>query len=809
MSVIAVYGDAVRGGGCGSLCYKRLIAVIGMLALATQAEPCKAVVEADGGKLSVAFCRPDVVHVRFVPKGDAFADPNVAVRLQSVVKTDADYPPVAVTRHDASGFVELSSDSLSIRVDRNTLGLAVRDGGGRLVFESGAVPFAADGSRRTAAFRRDVAARERFFGLGNYPGQRFKALDHRDNVYELWMSDDNVHAIVPLWYSTAGYGIFVNDAHRGRVSFKEDYGLTLDGGQIDFYFLWGPSFRRILTNWSELAGRMNMPPLYALGLTWRSWGRSDAAKILECAKRQLDAGVKMDVCGVEPGWQTMTYPCSFVWQTAKFPDPRAFMAAVHDMGLRVNLWEHPYLHAKSPLLGDMLQYGRWGTSMSAGPDLHGCKYGFSGFIPDMSDPAAQERYWKYHLDNIVSLGADGFKVDETDQFGANDSLEPFKSPSGIDCNAYHNLIGTLTCNAMHLRYKRDLGRRSFFFSRGNYAGMQRWATAAYTDFYGFPQFVMSMVVQGYSGSYYTPEIRSVGTKSDLDYMRRIQLMFLSPFPQSNEWAGKKGPMYILDRNQEVIDCYRKYNALHYALVPYMYSLFWEQHNTGVGVVRPLPIEFPEDGKSLDDCSSFMLGPSLLVRPVAWSGTTNRVETVSVYLPSGADWIDYNTGAVHGGGQTLDYASPIETLPLFVRAGAIIPVGRYGTGTARPLDGAVRLHVFPARGESSFTLYEDDGISFAYENGDYAETPVSCREDGGAMHVAVGPRRGRRKIAVRPCEVVVHCRKEPSAVTLGGKPVGKGRDSAVRWWFEEGKGTFDRATHVVFTDDGTSREVVLR
>lgn len=759
----------------------------------------EAVVEGNGGKLAVNFCRPDVVHFRFAPKGADFASSDVAVRRQAVAKTDADYPPVEGEAKEESLFVEMASAALSVHIDRRTLGVGIRDTSGQLLLESGARPFTADGARRTASFRRDVASVERFFGLGSLPGEKFMRLDHGNSVYELWLDDNNVHAIMPLWYSTAGYGIYVNDPHRGRVSFTRDYSLTLDGGEMNFYFFRGPGFKRILANWSELAGRMNMPPLYALGLTWRSWGPSDDKAILACARKQVDAGIKMDVCGIEPGWHTRAYPCSFVW-SPKFPDPRAFMKSLHDMGLKANFWEHPYLSPECPFAKAMEPYGRWGKDIAPGtpPGLHGCKYGFGGLIPDMSMPEARDIYWKHHLDNVVSLGADGFKIDETDQFGASDSLS-VTFPSGIDCNAYHNLIGTLTCNFMHERYKRALGVRTFLYSRGNYAGMQRWATSAYTDFYGFPQFVMALIGQAYSGTYYTPEIRTVHTGSDIDYMRRAQMMFLTPFPQSNEWAGKS-PTCVLDRKQEVVDCYKKFNALHYALIPYLYSLFWEQHNTGVGVVRPLPLEFPDDVRALDIADAFMLGPSLLVRPVPAEGT-NRVAKTSVYLPIGADWIDYNTGKVYQGGQTIRYAASAETLPLFVRMGAIIPEGRYGSSTAHPLDSTVRLHVFPSAGESRFTLYEDDGISFAYEKGDYAETPVICRRASGCTRVTVGARRGARKVPPRLCEVIIHAAAAPSSVTLDGK-------AAARWRFEKGVRGFERALHVQFTDDGKSHDIVL-
>ena len=177
--------------------------------------------------------------------------------------------------------------------------------------------------------------------------------------------------------------------------------------------------------------------------------------------------------------------------------------------MKVNLWEHPYVSPASPIIKAIEPYGLWGGKIGSRQWENGSrhKYGFGGFVPDMTLEAARDIYWRHHRDAIVSLGVDGFKVDETDSFSANASLDLY-FPGGLSCNAYHNLLGTLTVNFLHARYRRDFNRRSFMYSRGNYAGMQRWATAAYTDFYGFPQFVMSLIAQSYSGTYYTPEIRS-------------------------------------------------------------------------------------------------------------------------------------------------------------------------------------------------------------------------------------------------------------------------------------------------------------
>lgn len=785
--------------------------VFGLLAVAVVSlASAHEVVTGKAGRLGVTFLRDDVIHFRFAPPDATLNfDSALAAKCEMVAKRDEDYALVKQMRTDEAARVTVTGPSLAVTVDRDTLAFKIVGADGKPLFASTDRPFTAEGPARRLSLQRDVAGTEHFFGLGNVRGKNFTTLDHRGTVYDLWLHDDNVHAIVPLWYSSSGYGVYVCNSHRGRVSFKEDYGIALDGGEMDFYFFWGPAFKTILMRWSELAGRMHLPPRSALGLTYRGWGNATAADVEKIVVEQLENGIKIDTAGAEPGWHTRAYPCSYVW-SGKFPDPKGFVSRLHAHGVKVNLWEHPYVSPASPIIKAIEPYGLWGGKIGSRQWENGSrhKYGFGGFVPDMTLEAARDIYWRHHRDAIVSLGVDGFKVDETDSFSANASLDLY-FPGGLSCNAYHNLLGTLTVNFLHARYRRDFNRRSFMYSRGNYAGMQRWATAAYTDFYGFPQFVMSLIAQSYSGTYYTPEIRDVSTPSDVDYMRRAQMMFLTPFAQADEWQK---PTCVLRRSAAVVACYREYNALHYALIPYLYSLFREQNETGVGVLRALGLEFPSDPKTQGIADAFMLGPSLLVHPVASLEPTAAVE---VYLPAGEEWMDYREGKVYPGGQTIVYTCDAKTLPLFVRVGAVIPLGHYGKNTSEVVDPTFTLAVFPPRRAhtASFTAYEDDGISFDYEKGVFAETPVTVKTDADRIDIRLAARRGTYKVGPRACELKVHVTTAPQAVQLDGRPLAAADSLATLancggWFFDAHERAFETTVRIRFPDDGKPHTISL-
>ncbi|MBQ9415911.1 MAG: DUF5110 domain-containing protein [Clostridia bacterium] len=765
------------------------------------------IVKGRDGSLSVRFCRADLIHFRYAPD-DVF--PKEEAFPGGIEKSDDAYEPVTGEVEEGEKTVQIRTVGLSLSVDRDTLAVSIQNPDGSDLFRSGSVPFSHDGGSRKASFVRDVRGTEHFYGLGNVPGDDFLKTDHRDSVFDLWMFDDNVHAVIPLWYSTAGYGVFVNNSNRGSVSFKKDYSLSLEGGEMDFYFLSGTG-KQILSHWSELVGRMAMPPLYALGLTYRGFKNWNEDQLYAAVAAQVKAGISIDVVGVEPGWQTATYPCTYAWNPAFTSDPEAFVERMHEAGLRVNLWEHPYVSPKAACYEALLPYSLKSEDIGTREwEGHSGKYAFGGIVPDLTLDEAREIYWQLQDDNLASIGIDGYKIDETDSWGASASLD-LRFPGGLTNNAYHNLLGTLTSNLMHEKYKEEYGLRTFIFSRGNFTGMQRYATTAYTDYYGFDQFVMSVVTQAFSGTYYTPEIRDTSTHNDVEYMRRTQLMFLTPFAMSNEWATEAS---VLGRSRSVVDCYKHYNRLHYELIPYMYSLFWQQHQTGIGVVRPLYLEFEEDEKARGIDNQFMLGDAFLVCPVSGK---DRVATVKIYLPSGCRWMDFNTGYEYEGGQTIDYTCAASTLPLFVRMGSVIPLGSFGRNTGEVTDRTLKLDLYPdaGQGKKEFVLFEDDGITYGYEKGVYAQTAVSLQTVDG-ITCEIGPRSGLYRVEPRMAELRFHYRARPTSVEWNGKALPEvlsyealSASEEACWFFDEkAELDIDKIVYVRIPEDGKGATIRL-
>ena len=710
----------------------------------------------------------------------------------------------------------MRTDALTVEADKATLALSFYNSDGTLITQNSetAMSFDKEGVGKSVGFVRDAAGvEEHFFGLGSSgEGSDFNTLDWRDKAYELWLKDANVHAITPLYYSTAGYGIYLHSAYHGQMSFFEDpYELHIDGGELDYYFFYGPTIKEMLGDFTELSGYMNMPPKYALGVTLRGESNWSEDTLIRKLQEFYDAGISIDTLGVEPGWHTASYPCTYAW-SQNFSDPHSFIDRVHALGARVNLWEHPYVSPNSSIYNDLLPYSINGSELYPRADFSNgtVRYGFGGLIPDFTQQAACNIYWSIHDQNLASIGVDGYKIDETDSWsGPNDASVVW--PSGITSNQYHNLLGTLSTNLIHEKYKTEYNRRTYIFSRGNYTGMQRYATTAYTDYYGFDQFLRAVLAQSYSGTYFTPEIRSVSTGNNIDYQRRMQMMLLTPFAMFNEWADGNT---VLGRSQPVIDNCVKYVGLHYALIPYMYSLFWEQHNTGVPVVRPLMMEFPGDAGAIGIDNQYMLGGSLMAAPVS---STALYATRSIYLPAGCQWMDYNNGYVYEGGQTIQYTSHCSVLPLFVRVGAIIPMAGKGNNTQDLSDPNLYVDLYPADEETAFTLYEDDGISYDYEQGAYCTTEFSVKRSDGLIEAVVNSRQipadaqKSYQPSSRSMILQLHYRGKPAEVRNNGSIINEVGESAFAaapggvWTYNEER----QITYVKLYDNGRRNAVTAR
>lgn len=764
--------------------------------------------ETDSEKVEITFCKNNMVRVRMGKRGQDFAPED----KYSEAISKHDYDVVNIMIEDKGEYLKVYSSELILHVYKNPISIEYYNSKEELITKKpreNAMNWDSSDSSKTVNFDVDAAGKEEhFYGLGSGgEGSSFTSINWRNQVYNTWLSDKNKHAITPLVYSTAGYGLYLHSSWESIIDFKTDpYSIEVSGGELDYYFFYGPSFKRILSDFSELSGRMAMPPEYSLGLTYRGQSNWTEQQMLDAIKAFQKEEVLIDIIGVEPGWQTGSYPCTYVWSN-RFPDPKGFIDKVHDLGVKVNLWEHPYVSNKSPIYNDIKPYSIPGNKYPQ-PEHNGSYYGFGGLIPDFTMDEVRNIYWDIHKQNLIDIGVDGFKIDETDSWSSPQKEDLF-FPGGLSFAEYHNLLGTLVTNLIHDGYKDDYNKRTFIFSRGNYTGMQKYATAAYTDYYGFDQFLSTSIAQGFSGTYFVPEVRGNHELNDILYQRRMQFMMLTPFPMINEYVEGQMPM---DRSKETFENFKYYNELHYKLIPYMYSYFRVQNQTGLGVIRPLVMEYQNDENTYDIGDQYLLGENILVAPIY---STKRVVTRDIYLPEGK-WVDASNGYIYSGKQTISYQFSDKTLPAFIKAGSIIPMGDYNLNTENK--GDLILDIFPGSNKSEFNLYEDDGISFDYEKGAYCDTLYQVEKNNSQITVTINDRKSPEDAtieyspAARNYILQIHYRSNPSEVMIDGAKIQSVQslealqnvDSG--WYYDNNDNDINKIIYVKLVDDGKMKNI---
>jgi alpha-D-xyloside xylohydrolase len=576
------------------------------------------------------------------------------------------------------------------------------------------------------------------------------------------------HAPVPFYVSTRGYGVLIDTARyatfylgglgrlddRGAVSEPADragatstdelYASRGPAGRrvvvdvptaqgVDVYLFAGPSLIEAVRRYNLFSGGGCLPPIWGLAMAYRGLNVFGAKETLKVARYLREHDIPCDCWGLEPGWQTRSYSCSFVWHPERFPDPDAFLAEMSQMGYRVNLWEHAFTHPESPLYGPL-------------KPLSGDHRVWQGLVPDLSLPEARRLFAEYHAKEVARPGVASFKLDECDNQTRTQPWsfpELSRFPSGMDGEQMHSLLGPLYQQALLDVYKPS-GQRTYGLVRAGHAMAAPLPYVLYSDVYDHRDYVRALMTAGFSGLLWTPEVRDC--KSVEELYRRVQTVVFSPLANINAWYLKNPPWLQIDRKRnnaddlmperdEVEAVIRRLFELRMSLVPYLYSAFAEYRFLGLPPFRHPVMDHPEDPNTYGLEDEFMVGRDLLVAPL-FAGEHER----KVYLPEGG-WYEFHTNQHYEGKQTITVTAGPERIPFFVRAGAILPLAEPVTHITRDTVFRLTCRVY-GPGTHFARLFEDDGETDAYERGEYGWVRLdwSQHEGGSASREGHAPMR---------------------------------------------------------------------
>jgi alpha-D-xyloside xylohydrolase len=418
----------------------------------------------------------------------------------------------------------------------------------------------------------------------------------------------------------------------------------------------------------------------------------------------------------------------------KWPDPAAMNRQLHEMGFQTMISVWPRFLPGSRYYNTVLKNG-WFEQLADGTPTNGLPYDRAGSDIDTTNPEAARWYWDRIRENILSLGFDSLWMDET---------EPDLPPNGSYFHIgpgtrYFNIYPLFHTGAIYDGFRRDMKQRALVLSRDAYLGAQRngtlfWSSDIYPTWDTLKRQIPTGLDFAASGfAYWTNDIGgwqylpaehhpahpplldpsdardNVGGYDDYPelYTRWFEYATFLPVFRTH---GSRKSNEVWSYGQAAEPILEKYLKLRYELMPYIYSLGYKTHETGAPYMRALFMDFPDDPRVTDLRDEYMFGPAFLVAPVTEQGASSR----TVYLPAGTDWYNYWTHERLHGGQSITVKAPVETLPLFVRAGSIVPLGSPVRSTADSQKLA-RVLVY-AGSDADFALYSDDGTTYAYESG---------------------------------------------------------------------------------------------
>ncbi len=559
------------------------------------------------------------------------------------------------------------------------------------------------------------------------------------------------HAPLPYYVSNKGYAVLVNTAqyctfycggsqpkrYEGNIDKKEAavklsvhdlYAMENKAGNrvlvdipgvkgIEVYVFAGTNMRTAVQRYNLFAGGGAFPPIWGLGIKYRVKADFKAADIYKVTRYFRQHKVPVDVIGLEPGWQTGAYPCTFVWNKAGFPHPQAMLKKLGKMGYKVNLWEHAFVSSASPLYDSL--YNRSGDFL-----------GFNGLVPDFADPVARGIFAVYHRKNLVDIGVSGFKLDECDnadlRYGNARWSFPELShfPSGLDGEQMHQLFGLLYQKTIFDIF-RAINQRTYLDVRSSNALASPFSSVLYSDTYDLEEYVAMTCNAGFSGLLWSPEVREAGSFREL--VRRSQVSVLSAQTVYNCWYLENPPWLQFDRgknnegvllpeaeaNEEII---RKLLNFRMSLIPYLYNAFFEYYSTGMPVFRALVMDYPEDENTFELADEYMIGQDLLAAPI-----TGDADERTVYLPEGT-WYDFNTNKQYEGGRSYTVSFSLNDIPVFVKGGTILPLAEpvQYVGEETKFNLVCRVYGKPTRPAQ---LIEDDGVTFDYEKEDFNRVDI--------------------------------------------------------------------------------------
>ena len=761
------------------------------MTLLAQANPAHKVKINDGLTVSVEACSESIFRIKVSPRKD-FTE-SLMERYE-LIKTD--WSEVKTDISDKGGVWTLKTPEYSLAINKKTGVMTVKDSkGGKVIREVRFLPekeglcgemrsfinekyadlkvadngggiIGDDNGKFGEVDKHEIPAAdavsilsismedgERFYGGGSTSRDH---IQHRGEFLRMWTTYQQTEIPMPFMMSSRGWGVYNNSTRKSFFDIgnqqKSKFNIINTFDEADFFLMMGKDMPAILNEYTLVTGRTYVLPKWAYGLCFGPNMREEQFDILNDAVRFRQFDVPCDVFWLEPQWMEKRYDFSTKkkWNYDRFsPEPywlqdqypktmhnRLFIGKLRSMGFHLGLWlceEYDLSIQEEDIIAE-----RTGGKLSG------------------------QEHWMDHLTVFMDQGVEGFKLDPARTIDNHTNWEYY---NGRTDKEMHNLNQVLLPKQMRELGRKYNGKRTWHHYCGGWSGTQHWTASTSGDNGGGKTALYDQLNLGMSGFLNTScDVMSVPRELE---MQGLHFGLFLPWVQINSWFSMMHPFYYAKEEQDI---YRFYVKLRYSLAPYIYSMALEAAQNGMPIVRSMPLCFPDDRNCDDMTYQYMFGDNFCV----------GIFTNEIYLPKGT-WTDAWSGEkIVSKGETFTREYPSDRAGLlFIREGAIIPtqpdVEYLG---ARPFDRVI-LKVYP-HGDSAYTMLDDDGESYEYENGGIASTLFESHERDGGVEVVVNPVQGSFKGMPSEREYSFRIQRDsrPASVSLNGAAV---QD----WTYEDG------------------------
>ncbi|HMI53042.1 MAG TPA: glycoside hydrolase family 31 protein [Candidatus Saccharimonadales bacterium] len=707
---------------------------------------------AGAAHVRITAFRDGVVRVRVAPSGTFPKDASWAVTQP------AQSPQISIAESPST--IRLTSPNLVVEINKSPLLISFKDSAGNVILaDEPSLPMAYDG-RRFHVWKK-MPADEAYFGLGDKAGP----LNRRNRSFTMWNTDafgwqestDPLYKTIPFFIGLrngAAYGLFLDNTYRSTFDFGKEspdyFSFGAEGGELNYYFFSGPDPKKVLQEYTALVGRSPLPPLWTLGYQQCRYSYYPESRAREIVATLRQKKIPVDSIYFDIDFQQGNAPFTvnreyfphFEQMIADFRAQNVHTILITDLHIKKDP-DHGYIPYDSGVKKDVF------IKNPDGSTYVGVVWPGESVFPDFTLTRVRD-WWGGLYQDFVKMGAAGFWNDmnepaiflRADKTMPLDTRHRLDDGTVLDHRAIHNVLGMQNARATYegLR-KLQPSERPFVLTRAAYAGAQRYAATWTGDnsstWNHLGMSTPTLVSMGLSGyPLVGDDIGGFAGSPTPDLLTRwFEVGAFNPIYRDHTSKGTldqepwvHGPVHEAIR--------RKFIELRYKFMPYLYSRIEEAVRTGVPLMRPVFLEYPQSTEFYDDDRDFLFGRDFFVAPVV----TEKLDAELIHLPPG-DWYDFWTSQKHNQTEAISLHPQLDEMPLYVRAGAIVPMQPLVQSTEEKPVGPFELRVYPGP-HCSGSLYQDDGHSFAYEKDEVLRIDYSCEVTAQSIAISAVTKTGK-------------------------------------------------------------------